>query len=266
MPEIEKKMRIQTFDEDFNMLSDRLVSQYSEFNKGPGKVHEGPLKVEVSLFSKEDVDKFRQYLEMLKGIIPIETTKKKRGRKRSPKDVEGFREFMVKKLSGLENPSDAMVIQACREEGMVFTSLEFLHDMGYPILVPKLHRKYRYMAQLVKKAKNPINDKYNPSLLVGLKGNRVVVYSAEELLLELAVTKDEDAKIKIPAKVKVKFPVYLTQDERNKFRAEMQILKDNPEKKPTKWYARWVHEVAKESPEGVKFPRIESIPSPYDHS
>jgi len=264
MPDVEKKIRIQTFDKDLNMLSDRLVTQYTEFNKGPAEVHKGPMKIEVSLFTKEDVVEFKTYLDMLVGVIPIAASKKKRGRKKAPKDVEGFREYMVGILKGIEKPTDALVIKACREQGMVFTSLEFLKDMGYPILVPKIHRKYRFMAQLVKKAKNPLNDKYNPSLLVGFKGTKVVVYSAEELLLELSVKPDEHTSIKIPAKVKVKFPVYLTQEERNKFRAEMQILKDNPEKKPTKWYERWVHKIAKESPEGIKFPRIETIPNPYD--
>jgi copper oxidase (laccase) domain-containing protein len=35
MASIEKKMRIQLFDPEFNMVSDRLVSQDTEFYKGP---------------------------------------------------------------------------------------------------------------------------------------------------------------------------------------------------------------------------------------
>ncbi|RLC98570.1 MAG: hypothetical protein DRI46_11085 [Chloroflexi bacterium] len=267
--EVQNKMRIQLFDEGFNMISDRLVTQGIELRKGPAEVHKGAMKIECCLFSKEDIDHFKIYLDMVRGEIPLETQKKVRGRKKAPKDVEGFREFMVKVIDELtkaeELPKPKELIDRCREEGMVFTSLEFLKDMGYPILVGKLHQKYKYMARLLKKAKNPANDKYDPSLLVGFKGDKVIIYSGAEVLWQGHSGDSADSMIKVPAKAKVKFPPYLNQLERNKFRAEIQLLKDDKERKPSKFYQRWVAEIANESPDGIEFPRAKDIPNPYNH-
>lgn len=261
MPDIEKKLRIQLFDEEFNMLSDRLVSQYTEFGRGPGEVHEGPLKIEVCLFSKEDVDQFKTYLETMRGHIPMDSYKAKRGRKKAPKDIEGFRDYIAEQMAGYEALPE--LITMLREQGFLFSSLDLLKDMGYPIQVSKVYRKYKFMVRLLRKAKNPANDKYDPSLLIGIKGGKVIGISGEDMLFEKIFDEDADKMIKIPAKAKVKFPDYLNQDERNKFRSEMQLLKDDPERNPTGFYKRWVWEVKQNSPEGIEFPRIETIPSPY---
>jgi len=263
MPDIEKKLRIQLFDKDMNMLSDRLVTQYTEFSKGPQEPHKGPLKIEACLFTKEDVDLFKGYLDAVRGDIPMDSYKSKRGRKKSVKSVEGFRDHMVREIE--EYTSIDQLVKELRDNGFVFSSLALLKDMGYPIQVGILHqKKYKFMVRLMRKAKNPLNDKYDPSLLIGFSDNKVLGYSGEDIVLEKEF---EDTKgrvmIKIPAKAKVKFPDYLHQDERNKFRAEMQLLKDNPDKNPSKFYQRWVWEVKKSSPEGIEFPRIDSIISPY---
>lgn len=261
MPEIEKKLRIQLFDDEFNMLSDRLVTQYTEMNRGPEKPHKGPLKIEVCLFTKEDVDLVKAYLAMLQGEIPILSDKSKRGRKKIPKSTEGFRDHMAKEMESYSTLAETITV--LRNNGFVFSSLELLKDMGYPIQVSKIYKKYRFMVRLMRAAKNPVNDKYDPSFLVGIRGGKVIGLSGEDVLFQKEFKEDANKMIKIPAKAKVRFPSYLNQDERNKFRAEMQLLKEDDTKNPTGFYKRWVWEVHQNSPEGITFPRIESIPSPF---
>jgi len=261
MPDIEKKLRIQLFDEEYNMLSDRLVTQYTEFHRGPQEPHKGPLKIEVCLFTKEDVDLFKTYLDTIQGEIPLDSYKTRRGRKKAPKDVAGFREHLLEDIT--EYKTLNQLITTLREQGFIFTSLDLLKDMDYPIQVSKVHKKYKFMVRLMKKAKNPMNDKYDPSLLVGFKGPKVIVVSGEEVVFTNTFPEGDDKMVKVPAKAKVKFPIYLTQAERNKFRAEMQLLKDDENRNPSGFYKRWVWEVQKSSPEGIDFPRIDSITSPY---
>ncbi len=261
MPDIEKKLRIQLFDDEFNMLSDRLVTQYTEFNKGPGEIHKGPMKVEVCLFSKEDVDLFSEYLKLIQGSIPMETFKQKRGRKKAPKGIEGFRDHIIEEIKEFEKSKD--LIAVLRDNDFIFTSLELLRDLGYPISVSKIHRKgYKFMARITKKAKNPIRDKYDPSLLIGFKGSKMIAYSGEEVILEKAFEESVDAMIKVPARAKVRFPEWFTTSERNNFRAEMKLLIDTESREPSRFYKRWVWEVKRVSPEEIDFPRLGSIAKP----
>ena len=50
MPNINKKIRIQYFDENFNLLDDKLLLQDITLSQGPKDIHKGPLKIEVCLF------------------------------------------------------------------------------------------------------------------------------------------------------------------------------------------------------------------------
>jgi len=263
MPEMEKRMRVQLFDKDLNAVSDKVIGQDREFLRGPKEPHDGPLKLEICLFDEKDIDGFIKYIARMRGHLPIATPQKVKAAGRLPKDVQGFRHFIVNQLGVQEGP--AQIIEMLRKEGFIFTSLDLLEDMGYPIGVSSIHRKsYKFMARIMKKAKNPVNDKYDPSILMGFKGNKVVAYSGEELLSENKYEKGLEKEIKVPAKARVKFPPYLLQEERNKFRAEMEMLKADPERKVSSFYTRWLSEVAKHSPMEVEFPRSKDLPDAYE--
>jgi hypothetical protein len=75
---------------------------------------------------------------------------------------------------------------------------------------------------------------------------------------------DIATQIKIPVKFKVKFPIYMQHEERSQFRVQVQLLREDPELKPTKLYVRWLSEVMRASPKEIQFPRSAEIMDPYE--
>ena len=63
------KLRITTLSENGTPLSDRLVDAYIEMNSGPKVQHNGPIRVEVTLTNKQDIDNFKEYLDRLSGTL-----------------------------------------------------------------------------------------------------------------------------------------------------------------------------------------------------
>ena len=55
------KLRITTLSENGTPLSDRLVDAYTEMNSGPKVQHNGPIRVEVTLTNKQDIDNFKEF-------------------------------------------------------------------------------------------------------------------------------------------------------------------------------------------------------------
>ena len=270
MKENLKKMRLQLFDKEFNQVEDRLVSQDTELYKGVKELWEGPLKVEVCLFQKSDVETFKEYLDKLVGNLPLDPPKKKRGRTKFKVSSPSYREElaeMVKKEADM-----GTVVANLKETGFIFTSVEFLKDLGLPIAMPEdlSYEDYRWLVKLTRKAKNPLRNKYDVSVLVGVqkfKKDKVefVVVSAGELLVQVnGIAQPKD--IKVPPRFKVKFPHFLTPDERVKLSLEIGELRKegNKDQKPSPLYRRWIWAVAKENEDkGLDFPRLESIPNPY---
>ncbi len=260
MASIEKKLRIQTFDEDFNMMGDRLVAQDVEFRKGPEKTHNGPMKVEVCLFENPDIDLFIEYLNTLRGQLPLEKPKKPRGRvKGKVKEVGSSRTDFIKTMDW-SNP-----IPILREQGFVAVTKEYMDDMGYPLNIPKVYEgKYTILVKVIKKAKNPLNSKYDPLLVVLVKKDKIVFLKDGEKIHSQVLDKPLENTIKVPAKAKMKFPTFLTLDERNQFRIDMEKLRENKDEKPTRLYARWVHEISRlNQGQDFDFPHITNIPDPY---
>lgn len=92
------KLRITTLSENGTPLSDRLVDAYTEMNSGPKVQHKGPIRVEVTLTNKQDVDNFKSYLERLVGILPIKNPSAGRGRpagSSNNKELESPREDIL---------------------------------------------------------------------------------------------------------------------------------------------------------------------------
>lgn len=263
MAEIENKMRIQLYDTDFNMLSDRLVAQGPEFAKGPQEPHHGPLKVEFSLFTREETEACIKYLGQLIENVPVGVPKGKRGRKRLSTSSPSYQDNLLKTIKDtMQKPN---FIKSLREEGFGFTTLDFLQDMGYPIAVPlRMSKRYKWLVKMIREAKNPLNNKYDISILIGIREGALVVYSGDEVLLKGGIETDLTPDIKVPIKFRVKFPTYMQHDERAKFRVEVELLKKDSERVPTKLYKRWLGEVMRESPLEINFPKADIIPDLYE--
>jgi hypothetical protein len=265
MKNLEKKIRIQTFDPEFSQIEDRLIGQDLELRSGPKIVHEGPLKVEVCLFQQEDVQLFKDYLDRLMGNLPLEA-KKTRGRKikmGSPTFNEDFIESF-KEVSSVDEFNTLL-----EKTGFVATSTQLLRDLEIPISIPEDidMPKYRLLIRMLKKAKNPLNNKYDPTLIILVprkKGEDVLLIYHGEIEVTQSIDKVSSSKVRVAKSLMTSFPPFMTQDERNKFRVEKEKLDKNPEAKPSRFYARWVHYVADENEgKGITFPRLEEIERPY---
>ncbi len=263
MLEIESKMRIQLYDKDFNQLSDRLVTQGPEFAKGPKEVHEGPMRIEFSLFEREDVKQCQDYLARLEGSLPLEIAKKKRGRKKLSPDDPSFREEVIATIQEYTDATELM--QSLRDEGFLFITLDYLEDLGHPIAVPtKLRRRYKWLVKRTREAKNPLNHRYDLSVLIGFKDNKIVIVSGEEIIGKHELADSLATQIKVPIKFKVKFPTYMQHTERAQFRVQLDQLKGDVGLKIPKLYLRWLSEVMRTSPKEIEFPRANSISDLYE--
>ena len=70
------KLRVTTLSENGTPLSDRLVDAYIEMNSGPKVQHKGPVRVEVTLTNKQDIDNFKELqklIDEIEGDIPATT-------------------------------------------------------------------------------------------------------------------------------------------------------------------------------------------------
>ena len=109
-----------------------------------------------------------------------------------------------------------------------------------------------------------MNTKYDPILVALISQGKIVLLKDGEVLKEMKLKEPLDSTIKVPAKAKMKFPTFLTLDERNQFRIDMERLRTNPDEKPTRLYTRWVREIAKfNEGQDFDFPKIDLIPNPY---
>jgi hypothetical protein len=277
MKNLEKKIRIQLYTPDFDQISDRLVVQSTEFSKGPEKAHKGPFRIELNLFEESDITEAITYLKQLTGLVPTVSPKKRVPKSKLNPQTESYSQDLLEELSEIRDP--AKFNDLLTNQGFIFTTAQFLKDMGLPINLPKKFtdsNNYRILIRVIKKAKSLLNNKYDPTLIVVIprkpegddltKEGHVVVklFSLADQVGEVILPQVKTSKLKVPKGMLTKFPMYMTQEERNKFRLERDKLVKNPELAPSKFYKRWVHAVADESKgRGVTFPHMDSIEKPY---
>jgi len=266
MKNLEKKCRIQLYDAEFNQISDRLVAQDVEFRSGPKEVHLSPLRIELSLFDREDLVGALEYLNRLSSMLPLEKPKGVRGRKPTGRKVPlDNRQDLAKALSATKDPKE--FIKIAREHGFVASTPAYLKDLGYQIKIPALvsNERWTMMVMLTKKAKNPLNSKYDPITLIFVREDKAIISIDGEVASKIALSSSVGDRVVVPAKAKMKFPHFLTLEERNQFRLDMDKLKDDPQEKPTRLYVRWVHDVALLNPEFKNdLPKLSEIPNPYE--
>lgn len=263
------KIRITLLEENGAVIQDRLVDSGLEFYQGPKIQHNGPVRLEVTLANKDDVQKLKDYVDQLTGTLPIKPVTIGRGRpsSTSTQQIESPREDILLKVEEMANNkcNQMEVIKYLRELGFVFMLTEdFLHyfedfpfntkDIGKPTDNKQYLDSLSWMVRCVKKAKDPMVDKFDPMIIFGFNilrpsSRKVVPYLYKERKDPLRI--DTGKKVLSFNTVEfTKFPKYMLEAERLKFSSEQRQLLQNPNKKPSKFFLRWVKDV--EFPDSIK--------------
>lgn len=241
---MQKKLRIQYFSKDFRMLDDRMVSQDPEFYAGPKTKHKGPIRIEFTLENKTDIEKCQKYLGQIAGILPLPQRKTSISSK-LPDVFDSNREELLSDVENKASNDQDTFITYLREHDFVFVMWDFLETFKFPINVKKVHReKYQWMLRLVRRAKDPKLDRYDPMILFGIKlvdkrSTRVVVYLDGEFKKTLKIPLPEKPRETFKKQGIMKFPHYMTAEEREKFRREYRQYIDDNKKPFTKFFNRW---------------------------
>lgn len=255
------KLRITTLEDNGAVLSDRLVDAYTEMNAGPKVQHNGPIRVEVTLTCKQDIDNFKTYLDRLSGTLPL---KEIQGRGRpaggTQPALESPREDILQEVENMvkEGKTQDEVIKYLRDLGFVFILTEDLlyhfpdfpfnkKDIGEPNENHQFPNSYSWLIRCIKRAKDPKTDKFDPMILFGFSiingpSRKVIPYLYKERKNPLRIEKGK--KILSFSKAEfTKMPKYMLESERIKFSSEMRQLQLNPEKQPSKFFIRWASDV-----------------------
>lgn len=256
------KLRITTLENNGAVLSDRLVDAYTELNSGPKIQYKGPIRVEVTLTSKNDVEAFKVYLDRLSGNLPL---KENVGRGRpsasaSNQLLESPREDILQEVENMvkEGKTQDDVIKYLRDLGFVFILTEDLlyyfpdfpfdkKDIGEPNDNHQYPNSYSWLIRCIKRAKDPKTDKFDPMILFGFSilggpSRKVIPYLYKERKNPLRIEKGKKVLSFSKAEF-TKMPTWMLESERIKFSSEMRQLQLNPEKQPSKFFLRWASDV-----------------------
>jgi len=240
---MEKKLRIQLFDLEGRMIDDRMVTQDPEISKGPQLTHVGPMRIEFSFDSPDDIEKAKIYLDQLVGNIPLGT---KKARKTSLKTMEdpAQREALLEEALTMDDQDE--LIKFLREKGFRFMMTDFLETFDWPQLnIKEKHLgQFQWMLLCQKPAKNPKSDKYDPMLIFGIQllpehNERIVVYLHGEYHKAYKIPVPEKPKEVFKKTNMTKFPDYMTHEEREKFRFELRQYEADSERPLSKFWKRW---------------------------
>ena len=256
------KLRITTLSENGTPLSDRLVDAYTEMNSGPKVQHKGPIRVEVTLTNQQDVDNFKSYLERLVGILPIKNPSAGRGRpagSSNNKELESPREDILADIEKMveEGKTQQEIIKYLRKLGFVFILTEdFLFhfpgfefnkkDVGEATDNKQYPNSFSWMARCIKRAKDPKADKFDPMVIFGFSilggpSKKIIPYLYKERKKPLRAQVGKNV-ISFSQAEFTKLPKYMLESERIKFSTEQRQLLLSPEKKPSKFFLRWVND------------------------
>lgn len=249
---MEKKLRIQLFDSEGRLASDRLVSQDPEISKGPQFVHPDPIRVEFTITSKGDVEMCKTYLDQLSGQMPLQEKKKRKAA--IIHDEDNREDFLINLMGAVTNQDD--LIKELRALGFMFMTYEYLKTLGFDVLEIKGRHQteYQWMIKCLKQGKNPKTDKYDPMLLFGIqlmgdRVNKIVVYLNGIFYKKYDVLLPDKPQETFKKSGMVKFPPYMIESEREKFRFELRKLKLEPKREPSKFLLRWLPYVENLKPE-----------------
>tara|TARA_R110002020_G_scaffold131482_5_gene293972 strand:+ start:927 stop:1709 length:783 start_codon:yes stop_codon:yes gene_type:complete len=249
---MKSKIRIQLFDKEGKLESDRLVDQYTEFNMGPKDKHEGHIRVEFNLQNQQEVQGAIVYLEQLTGLTPVKILKQ-RGRKPmgapKPDVLEDSRTKILEELKNKKFTDQEKMINFLRNDcNFTLLSEQHMAEMGIELNLKRVHKDkgYYFFMRCLRLAKDPINDKFDPTLSIGMKilepSEKVIIYRHRNYEEKLMVPVP-DKKFIFKSQAILRFPKFMSEDERLKFRKENRELLANSDKKKSKFYRRWEPDV-----------------------
>lgn len=255
------KLRITLLSENGCPVSDRLVDAYPELNMGPKIQHNGPIRVECTFQNKQDIEQFKNYLDILSGSLPIKvSTGRGRPGANTVKELESPREEILAEVTRMiEHSSNqkeitkylrglGFVFILTEEFKMHFKDFEFNpKDVGQPTDNGQYPNSLSWMVRRIKEAKDPRADKFDPQIIFGFSiingpSKKIVPYLYKERQSPLKAKPVEKA-LSFSKVGFTKYPVYMTEEERFKFSLEIRQLLNNPEKKPSKFFMRWLKDV-----------------------
>ena len=270
------KLRITLLENNGAVIQDRLVDATTEYYAGPKIQHSGPIRIETTLTNTQDIESFKKYLDQLTGTLPIKAPSAGRGRPSmaNQANTESQREDIIEEVKKLasEGKNQTEVIEYLRKLGFVFMLAEdllyyfpdlldsFKHkDIGDPTDNKQYPNSLAWMVRCIRRAKDPRTDKFDPMIFFGFNiqkpSRRVVPYLYKERQEPIKV--DTGKKVLSFNTVEfTKLPVYMQEQERLKFSVEQRQLLLNPDKKPSKFFLRWVKDA--KFPDSLK-PKIEEI-------
>lgn len=256
------KIRIQTIDPKTNLpTKDRLTEFAGEMYLGPTEKHEGPIRVEVLLEDKEQVTQFIEYLRKLALDLPVSERAK---RSYTPKTVELTQDTAAAITDqAISKKTQDDMVKHLRELNFVFVSYEHYKSIcdknGWELTLKKeSHEEWQYMVRMLRLAKDPKNDKIDPTLsfaikLVGTRFNFFHIYISGKY--SKTVKKDWENLKEVNFKIKekfYKFPEGMLYDERAKWRAEDRKIAGDPKLEKTPFYTRWEPYITRLKPLPVK--------------
>lgn len=270
------KLRITLLEDNGAVIQDRLVDATTEYYAGPKIQHSGPIRIETTITNTQDIESFKKYLDQLTGTLPIKAPSAGRGRPSmaNQANTESPREDIIEgvKRMASEGKNQTEVIEYLRKLGFVFILAEdllyyfpdlkdyFKHkDLGDPTDNKQYPNSLAWMVRCIRRAKDPRTDKFDPMIFFGFNiqkpSRRVVPYLYKERQEPIKV--DTGKKVLSFNTVEfTKLPVYMQENERLKFSVEQRQLLLNPDKKPSKFFLRWVKDA--KFPDSLQ-PKIEEI-------
>lgn len=270
------KLRITLLEDNGAVIQDRLVDATTEYYAGPKIQHSGPIRIETTLTNTQDIESFKKYLDQLTGALPIKAPSAGRGRPSmaTQANTDSPREDIIEEVKKMasEGKNQTEVIEYLRKLGFVFILAEdFLYyfpdlldsfnhkDIGDPTDNKQYPNSLAWMVRCIRRAKDPRTDKFDPMIFFGFNiqkpSRKVVPYLYKE--------RKEPIKVETGKKVIsfntvefTKLPVYMQEQERLKFSVEQRQLLLNPDKKPSKFFLRWVKDA--KFPDSIQ-PKIDEI-------
>lgn len=255
------KMRVSLLSDNGAVTSDRLVDAYTELNAGPKEAHNGPIRIEITLTSSNEIANFKAYLDRLTGSLPLKVTGG-RGRPATGSNVEleNPREEILADITKMaeEGKSQKDIIKYLRGLGFIFMLTEdflqyfpefpFNHkDVNNPHENGQYLNSLSWMVRQIKQAKVPKSDKFDPQLIFGFSiingpSKKVVPYMFKERKKPLRVNPAKKT-LSFSTVGFTKYPTYMREDERLKFSTEIRQLLQGQRKKPSTFFNRWVKDV-----------------------
>lgn len=250
------KIRITLYNEDGTIKSDRLTQFQGEMYMGPKEEHNGPVRIDVQFNTRDQVEEVIQYIKKLTGQLPISEKRKyvKSTTTQSISSTTG--DSILTELKTKQNQVE--VIDALRYFNYQFITHEHLEEIfeknGWTLnLKRENHKEYQFMVRVLRLAKDPKNDKIDPSLIFAIKliGDLVPgyhVYQGGEFYESVKLPwPKKNINLKVKEKF-YKFPATMLYDERAKWRAEDRKVHADPNYQPTPFYNRWLPFVERYQP------------------